>query len=155
MFIRKGTSVWFKLEDGKRVSAPRGAALLHDPSGKQWNKCSALVAPFRTNVRPATEAEMKGAPSEYLGRSYRASVGTLEVPPRRLSEWERIGVVKEIRYTRGGTKAPGKFFHPFNKRVLMFAFTAGDRAVLYRRGNAMRLEMGSGCIWDDRGIVRP
>jgi hypothetical protein len=130
--------------------------MLHDDKGTQWNKCSALFVRFDPRGRPATPAEMRGAPTHYLGGDYEGWVSNVDIPPRPLSAgWEEVGEVRKIWYTRQGTKAPGKYWHPFNKRVAMFLWTKGETPILYRRGDAMRLEMKNGCIWDDRGIVRP
>jgi hypothetical protein len=157
MLVRKGKHVQFDLTDGTEVKAPRGAIFLHDEEGKKWSVCSVLFMPVRLRgTRKATPEEMDQHAASYLGKTYRGRVSTIpDLPPRSLVSWTRIGPVKEIRYVRTGNKAPGGFFHPFNERTIMFAFTRGKTPTLYRRGNAMRLELHSGCILDDRGFVRP
>jgi hypothetical protein len=155
MIIRKGNGVSFELEDGREVVAPKSWAMLHDPDGKKWNACSGLIVPFRTRQRRATPEEMEGAPRDYLGKQHVGYVSTVRLPPRSLASWERVGPVAKIWYTRQGTRAPGPYWHPFGKRQWQYLFTKGKKAVLYRRPGALRIELQSGCLWDDRGIVRP
>lgn len=134
-------------------------AMLHDPKGVSWSKCSLLFVKFAHGRAPATAAQKRGAPREYLGKTYNAHVGTVELPPKNLSEWDRVGEVKEIFYTRHGTKASGRFRHVFNApRGMMhvvFAVKGTRKVILYQRGSAYRIELGKGCIADDRGIAWP
>jgi hypothetical protein len=155
MLIRKGSQVRFELDDGRELAAPRGSSMLHDPAGTKWGKCSLLFVSFRKNVRKPTEKELAGAPKDYLGREHSARVGTVELPPRALASWEKVGHVKEIMYVRHGTKARGGFYHPFGVRTALMLFRKGRHPILYKRGSAMRLELGGDCIADDRGIVYP
>jgi hypothetical protein len=152
MLIAKGHEVAFKLQDGrlKRVSG----SMLHDPSGHDWPKDSMLVASFKRSGRPATDAEKEGPPKHYLGRHHEARVGSINLPPRSLEEWKRVGEVATIYYERPGTKAPGRFYHHFGKRRLEAFFKKG-KAVLYKRGSAYRLELGPGSIATQDGIVFP
>ncbi len=130
--------------------------MLHDPRGTSWGKNSLLFVKFRPNVRAPTETEYEGDAKHYLGQKHRARVGAVELPPRALSSWEKLGNVKQIFYTRVGTKAPGRFQHPFGVRTMLMLWRKGKSPVLYRYGSsAMRLELGSSAILDDRGIVFP
>jgi hypothetical protein len=128
--------------------------MLHDPSGKSWPACSLLIVGFDRRGRVATDDERKGAPKEYLGRKYEPRIGSVELPPRSLSEWSSLGEIETIYYVRPGTKAPGKYFHDFGKRRLRAFFKKG-KATLYRRGSAYRVELGRGCIAHHDGIVFP
>jgi hypothetical protein len=150
--ICKGTQARFKLASGKWV-APRGA-LLHDPDGRSWPECSGLVMPFkRTGEAPSREYDQA---RHYLGRSYEIKQGRIDkLPPRALSEWEEIGEVTRAEYHRGGTKAPGDYFHPMGARQWFRLFIKPDLPVLYRYGNIYRLELGKGCHWSDRGLIVP
>lgn len=152
MLICKGLRVRFIMKDGGEVS-PRGA-LLHDPSGKYWPKNSMLVVGFKRGRRRATDDERRGAPKEYLGRTHDARVGSVELPPKQLSEWQARGEVATILYVRPGTKAPGRYYHHFGKRRIEAFFKSG-KARLYQRGSLYRVEMGQGSLADDRGIVFP
>jgi hypothetical protein len=152
MLICKGSRVRFILKDDREIS-PRGA-LLHDPTGRYWPKDSMLVVSFKRGGRRATDAERKGAPKDYLGRNHEARVGSVELPPRSLSEWQYVGDIKTILYVRPGTKAPGSYYHHFGGRRLAALFKSG-KAKLYKRGSTYRVELGSGSIADDRGIVYP
>lgn len=156
MLIRKGKQASFKVE-GRIVSATRGAWMLHDPSGKEWGKCSVLFLKVRADhARPATDDEMSGAPRDYLGREHRGRVvEDVELPPRSLFSWTRVGSVDLIKYSRQGTKGPGRWHHPFGVRSASTLYRKGKLPVLYKRGDAMRLELGAGCHLDDRGYVYP
>jgi hypothetical protein len=144
MLICKGFSVSFVLASGKTVKAPAGYGLLHDPSGKDWAKCSGLVVSFE---KGGDEIDDKLA-KEYFGHPARE--GELQLPPHSLSSWKKLGVAKEILYNR---RRPGnlpaahqdKYYHPFDKGT----------ATLYRLGRMLRIELGPGCEWSYRGIVRP
>jgi hypothetical protein len=152
MIIAKGQDVAFKLQSG-RIVRPRGS-MLHDPTGQDWPKDSLLVASFRRSGWPATDAEKSGDPKNYLGRQYEAHVGIVNLPPKSLSEWKHIGDVATIYYERPGTRAPGRFYHHFGKRRIEVFFKKGS-ATLYKREAAYCVDLGSGAIADDRGIVFP
>jgi hypothetical protein len=149
--ICKGTSSSFSLQEGrKRVGAPRGAALLHDPSGAAWPKCSVLFMSFNRTAETVTMTKDAGY---YLGEDYEARKGKCTLPPRALAEWETIGLVKMIWYTRTGIYAPGRYKHPFGvERKLLFR---GDLPMLRRYEQSMRLDLASGCVVNYRGFVWP
>jgi hypothetical protein len=128
---------------GKVVRAPGGYGLLHDPSGRDWAKCSGLVIPFETGGDEIDD----NAARQYLG--YPAREGQVILPPKALSAWKRIGPALEIFYFR---RRPGRlpsihrdqYYHPFK-----------GAATVYRRGRIFRVELGPGCEWNVRGIVKP
>ena len=143
MLIAKGFSVSFLLVSGKKVKAPASYGLLHDPSGKDWPRCSGLVAPFS---KGGEEIDDKLA-REYFGHAPRE--GELTQPPRALSSWRKLGVVEEILYYRrrpGNLPADhkGEYYHP-----------PKGTATVYRLGRLLRLELGPNCLWNWRGIVSP
>lgn len=164
-FICKGTRVHFVLDDGSKVHPAKGAAALHDPEGRAWPACSILISEFpRAGARQATDDEMRGAPKEYLGRTYKGRVSKeFDLPPRALSGWSKVATVATIQdeqgmiyYSRGGTKYPGRYRHRFNKgHGLVALFKGKGKVTLYERGRFMRLELPRGCRLDERGIVWP
>lgn len=154
----RGTRVSLKLEDGSSLSF-EGAAM-HDATGRAWPKCSVLIGPFpREGARQATEEEMKGAPRQYLGRTYRGKVSQpFDLPPRGLAAWTKVAVVTHatIFYTRGGTKYPGRYRHTMNKGRWIIDLVKGEgRATLWRHGRYHRIDLPKGCMLDDRGFVWP
>ena len=153
MLLDKGSSVLCEMVDGsdRRLSG----GMLHDPSGKHWPKKSVLIASYRKGNREATDAEMRGAPDDYLGKSYVGRIGEVTLPPKALSKWQRVGDVDRIYYTRRGHKRPGRYQHKFNKMSLTVLFKGKGKAVLYRCGRAYRLELPRGAIVDSRGFVYP
>jgi hypothetical protein len=156
VLIAKGNRVKFILKDDTGVperGTVRGS-MLHDPTGKSWPKNSLLVTSFNRSGRLATDAEKRGAPKEYLGRTHAARVGSVNLPPKALSEWTYVGELKTILYVRPGRKAPGAFYHHFGQRRIE-AFWKKGRAHLYRLGSAYRVQLGNGALADDRGIVHP
>lgn len=152
--VSKGTRVGFDLKDGEEIDAPAGYGMLHDPTGHHWARCSLLIAPFRrgTVVDPD---EVPSYAKAYLGRKYRPHVGEVTLPNKSLNGWERLGEVGRIWYTRGGTKAPFRFQHPIGKKTAFSIFRGKDTATLYRQGRYYRVQLGRGCVLDDRGIVHP
>lgn len=153
MLVDKGHRVWMKLDDGREV-VTRGA-MLHDEAGRSWPSSSILFIPFQKLGTLASDAQAKGAPRHYLGREHEVRVGRVELPPRSRSEWTEVGPVKRIEYVRGGTRAPGGFYHNFGERRLAGLFRSGKHPVLYKCGHAYRLELGAKSIADSRGIVFP
>jgi len=144
MLIAKGYKVTLVLEAGRRVAAPASYALLHDPAGRDWPRCSALVAPFRKGGGQIENSEAKS----YFGSDPRA--GSVTMPARSLSGWRRVGAVEQILYSRrrpGNLPASHKadYEHPFKE----------GKATLYRRGRLLRVELGPGCVWNWRGFVTP
>jgi hypothetical protein len=138
MLIAKGYSPSFEMVAGKIVRAPKGAALLHDPTGRAWPSCSGLVMTFTKGGGPIEDRDAE----DYLGVG--PLRGSLEVPPKALREWKPLGEVEVVNYRRIGKHA-APYYHPIE----------GGKALLYRRGRALRIELGSGCVWSWRGIVRP
>lgn len=146
MLIAKGYRVSFVIENGRKVSAPAAYALLHDPSGSGWPKCSGLVAPF-TKGGGEVARNSAGDARSYFGHD--PKLGHLSAPPRNISAWKRVGVVNEILYSRRRpsglpAKHAADYYHPFK-----------GTATLYRRGRLLRLELHEGCVWNWRGLVRP
>jgi hypothetical protein len=147
--------------DGRRIKP--GGTMMHDPSGKAWPAKSLLIGPFRAGTHGRVPDEhYEGAPEYYLGRGYRARYGTVRLPPRALRRWQFVGYVSrggpedgEIRYHRRGSRAPGGFYHPWNRRSLMTLIHGHGRVRLYRLGSFYRLEMPRGAVVDDRGFVWP
>jgi hypothetical protein len=146
VLIAKGYRVRFVLFGNRSVRAPAGYALLHDPSGHAWPKCSGLCAPFTKTKETVDDREARS----YFGFfSDAPGLGKLVLPPKDLGSWKRVGEVDEILYTRARpnrlrSSHQADYFHPFE-----------GKAVLYRRGRLLRIELGRGCVWNWRGIVRP
>lgn len=153
----RGTAVRFELADGSEIAAPAKDGLFYDDSGRDWPARSLLVGPFKRGG-PADQDEVPKRTREYLGRTYtiRQGEAKTEIVPRALWHWEKLGEVARIYYRRGGTKAPGSYQHPFNKRYAMAVLMKGKgKVTLYRWGKWRRLEMPRGAILDNRGIVWP
>ncbi len=143
MLIAKGYSVRFILDSGHKFSAPRGAALLHDPSGKDWPACSGLVLVIQRTGEEISDSKA----DDYFGSQ--PMKGRVALPPKSLSDWKRLGMIDEIEYSRRRPRGlpadnKGDYFHPFK-----------GEAVLYRRGRTYRMELMKSCVWNWRGIVRP
>jgi hypothetical protein len=138
MLIAKGYAPSFKMVEGGTIRGGRGAALLHDPTGRAWPSCSGFIIAFSKGGKETKDS----AAEEYLGRA--PKLGEATVPPKALSSWKRVGEVETVNYRRIGNHA-ASYYHPIE----------GGRAVLYRRGHALRIELGSGCVWNWRGIVKP
>lgn len=150
MLIAKGFAVTFIMDDGRRIKAPAGYALLHDQDGTDFPRCSGFVMPFQHSAR---DPEVDNATARtYFG--HQPFRGSAAAPPRALSAWRRVGdlddmEVDEILYTRRRPRSlpvthGARYFHPFK-----------GRATLYRHGRLFRIELGAGCVWNARGVVTP
>lgn len=153
MLIAKGYEVGLRRRstgsrNGSMVKPPASYALCHDPSGKDWPKCSILILPFRrgqgeTDYRPA---------KEYFG--YDPGLGVVtSSPPRDLKQWTLVCEVDAIDYWRPGIDHEGDYEHYFKGR----GYVWGDKQFpkVYRRGRIYRLELGGGCVVNWRGICHP
>ena len=153
--VLKGTDVAFELEDGREIEASKRYGMLHDETGREWPARSVLVGPFRKG------GEAEDPPRrarDYLGRTYTIKQGEAktEIVPRALWNWDELGQVARIYYLRGGTKAPGRWQHPFNKRSAFAVLVKGPgKVTLYKWGAWYRLQLPRGAMLDSRGIVWP
>lgn len=127
MLIAKCYSVVLHMKDGSVVRAPKGAALLHDPSGKHWPKTSCLISTFKRAGKPLEDP--KEEEHAWAVDPDAVREGAINTPPRRAG-WTKVGDVVSIDYTRKGAHAD-QFEHEFKRPV-----------PLYRRGRVMRLELG-------------
>jgi hypothetical protein len=141
----KGHRGLFLLADGREVS---GSPLLHDDSGVDWPSSSILVVRiFRDDAALTNKTAQR-----YYGDGYDLKKGHVFTPTKRLSSWKAIGPVREVFYTRPGNIKPGPYRHPFDDRRLFGMLPAGKSAMLYELGEALRLELPPGGVWDRRGI---
>lgn len=152
--IVKGHSCLFEMKDGGTIRTKGG--MIHDPSGRSWPRASVLMGPFRARVRAATDDEYHGDAKSYLGHTHHATIGVVDMPPRGLAQWEYLGEVDRIFYTRTGRKNPGRYQHPFNKPSALATLVKGTGKVrLYKHGRFMRLQLPRGAQLDNRGYVWP
>jgi hypothetical protein len=151
--IAKGRSCLFEMVDGSDVRCSGG--MLHDPSGRWWPKKSVLCGPFRQRMRPVDDDEYDGDAKHYLGSSHKASIGSIDTPPKPLAGWDYLGEVDRIFYTRTGRKNPGRYQHKFNGKGFTTLIKGNGRVRLYRRGRYCRLELPRGAILDSRGFLWP
>jgi hypothetical protein len=154
-----GTRVALVLRDGDEITPRARDALLYDVSGTHWPSCSLLIAPFE-KMRAVAENPTSEALAFY-GRSATIRQGAINLPPRAVGAWDRLGAIETIFYERRGKRAPGYFRHEFNrprglwKLVWPVKKGADKPAILYTLRGAYRVELPQGCIVDDRGIVVP
>lgn len=151
----KGKRIAFDMKDGRHVAAPAGAAMLHDPVGTNWAKCSLLIASFTDTGPMEDESKAPSYARSYLGRKYRMRDGEVALPNKSLDGWTNEGEIARIWYTRGGTRMPFRFQHPFGKKTFFSLFRGKDSATLYKQGRYYRVQLGRSCLLDDRGIVHP
>lgn len=152
--VRKGRRVLFVLTDGTEIEPPASYAMLHDPSGRWYSKRAVIVGPF-TARGPAVNDPPADAVA-YLGPSVRC--GNVDLPPRALGDWKRIGVLRSedepgIFYERTGKLCRGNCSkrHVFNKSALDRVLLGRGRATLYSWGRWHRVELtGRTVILDDR-----
>lgn len=151
----KGKRVSFEMKNGTKVTPPPGAAMLHDPAGTHWAKCSLLIAAYTDEGLLDDDAHVPGYARAYMGRKYRMRGGHIDTPNKSLDGWQSLGEIHRIYYTRGGTRMPFRFQHPFGKKTFFSVFRGKDTATLYKQGRFYRVQLGRSCLLDDRGIVHP
>jgi hypothetical protein len=147
--INKGKNALFEMKDGGEYRARGG--MLHDPSGRYWPRNSVLFGPYRSGsakADPHPEAE------HYLARKPRE--GSINTPSKSLADWEYLGNVERIFYTRTGNRKPGRYQHTFSKPGALATIVRGKgMAKLYRCGKFYRLQLPRGAMLDSRGYVWP
>lgn len=152
MLIAKGYGVVLKRD--KKTFRPPGA-ILHDPSGTDWPKCSVLIGSFTRGKR----SEVSSKPAvEYF--NYVPRGGAFRLPARDLKAWKSLGEITYIEYTRPGDKefegeSNLRYDHNFAKVGSGFLTSGKHYPKLYRLGRLYRLELGAGCVINWRGFVSP
>ena len=141
MILAKGERVIFTMAEGRPVRLPPSYAILHDVEGERFSKCSILLGPARRTQRLV---EPRGAARDYFGEGYDLKLVSVPRLPT-MESFRPIGRVTQIDYVRRG-KYKGLYYHPFKR---------GTHPVLSKSGRWFKLELESGCIYDDRGIVFP
>lgn len=128
--------------DGGGTIRPRGAALMHDPTGRHWPKTSCLIASFNRTGKPLSKPTDE-ATAWATDPSF-VKMGAVDTPSRTLDGWKFLGRVERIDYTRKGAHAD-MYTHEFKS----------PHPRLYRKGNVLRLELGRGAVFSWRGFVTP
>lgn len=157
MLIAKGYAPVFFLASGGQRRGLRGAALLHDESGERWPYTSGLVMPFS---RRGAEDCNDDLAQRYFGDDYVVRCASVDLPPRSLKEWHRLGEVSRAKYRREGAEHAGHYEHDFGEDegggfFSFFKKSPGKLPILYSREGALRIELGPGAVWNWRGIVSP
>lgn len=145
LLIARGDRASFVLVGGRRIATPQGSFILHDPTGAAWPRESVLVMVIGKSGQPLARADA------HVRRHFGHVLpkrGDVDTPPRSFRGWEEIGEVARVEYHfRGQHYAPEGHAHPFGQAGPL-AWFGKKRPVLYRRGEAMRLEP---VTWDENG----
>lgn len=169
MLARKGFATELFLEGTRRKVCPKGS-MFHDESGNDWPYTSVLFMPFSRRGGDAEEAENDRAATRYFGYTPRA--GSLVLPERDIDDWEPLGEVRAINYSRPGGlpaqsnnffdliniwKRPeknyrGDYEHEFKDG--WFLFRTG-KPQLFKLNSIYRLEFPPWSEINWRGFVRP
>lgn len=153
MIYVKGDHVAFEMEDGRTIVPRASAGMMQDPEGKSWPVCSVIVGPYEKTSKPL---EHNATSAHYYGADYRLRGCRVHLPPRSLGGWRDQGRVSVIYYVRSGNRAPPRAIARHRFGAGWEAIFIGSRlATLYARGPWHRLELGTGCVVDDRGFVVP
>jgi hypothetical protein len=141
MLIAKCYATSLHVDEGGTVR-PRGAALMHDPTGRHWPRTSCLIGTFKRTGKPI--AKPTDEASAWATDPAMVKMGMVHTPNRSLEGWKFIGRVNRIDYTRHGAHAD-MFTHEFKD----------PHPRLYRKGHVLRLELGRGAEFNWRGFVKP
>lgn len=88
---------------------------------------------------------MKGAARAYFGHDYDGRRIKILGRLPAAESFRAIGPAVQIDYIRRG-KYAGAWYHPFK---------LGKHPILSKSGRWYRLDLGGGCIYNDRGFVFP
>ena len=156
--ICKGTHAIFEFEGGGAITPPASYGLLHDPTGKTRSSRHVFCGPFEHAGERVDQDEVPKDARAYLGRKHVVKGGSADLPPRS-AKWDVVGDLKTIYYKRGGTKAPGKYRHEFNKPrgtfIIVHAIKGHGTVSLWKHGNWYAVVFPRGAMIDDRGFVWP
>lgn len=142
-------------DDEREVKIDPRLQVVHDPDGRFFDVCDAMF--LRRSQRsadgPSTDTKRHTDEPSKAKRYYpSAELDENETLDRPNGPWHRVAQVDGIRYSRwfdehgDGRYAQVPFQHPFSRPVVLEA--NGDES-------AYRLRLGSGCVWDERGLVVP
>jgi len=135
----KGGRVDLYLEnESSPVVLPPDYGLVHDPNGRDLDKCSLFVGPIEVTDEPISQMSPEAV--EYFGSDYEARKAFLDVPNEG---WNLVGRVVEIVYFR-----PGKLEDDWRHK-----FDAPQE--LYRSGDWYLLRFPEDCKLTHRGIEKP
>jgi hypothetical protein len=135
----KGGRVDLYLEnESSPVVLPPDYGLVHDPNGRDLDKCSLFVGPIEVTDEPISQMPPEAV--EYFGSDYEARKAFLDVPNEG---WNLVGRVVEIVYFR-----PGKLEDDWRHK-----FDAPQE--LYRSGGWYLLRFPEDCKLTHRGIEKP
>lgn len=169
MLARKGYNTELFLEGSKRKIRPKGS-MFHDESGSDWPYTSVLFMPFSRRGGDEEAASVDSAAIRYFG--YEPRAGSLVLPESDIDDWDALGEVRAINYSRPGGlpaksngffdlisiwKRPAKNFrgdyeHTFKDGWLIFS-TGLPR--LFKLESIYRLEFPPWSELSWRGFVKP
>lgn len=135
--IARGHSVSFELSDGRTIYGPRGSEILHDETGRDIPRDTAIVMRFEHTGKPL-EGKLPKHMGQHFG-DYQPHDGRGDLPPLTRG-WIEVGQVKVIKYTRRGELHHGQKSHhkdhEFGEGGFLFG---GKMPTLYRRGEALMI----------------
>lgn len=147
MLVAKGSQIVLTLADDRTIYCAPGAEALHDATGGDWPDSSVLIVGYhRTGDRLTCVPQDARA---YFGDHAEVRRGRVELPPKRVSSWTRVGDVRCATYVRRGEHA-GDWEHEFGRRRMFGLMPGNPLPVCCRRGETLRID---GVVaWDWRGI---
>jgi hypothetical protein len=142
-------------DDEREVKIDPHLQVVHDPDGRFFAVCDAMfLRRSRVSADEQSSDTQRHTEGPSKARRYypSADLDENETLDRPSGPWHRVAQVDGIRYSRwfdehgDGRYAQVPFQHPFSRPVVLEA--NGDES-------AYRLRLGSGCVWDERGLVVP
>lgn len=146
-FVRKG--------DARIFAAPQAHVLVHDPKGHYFRKCDGYVCSYAVqsggNVE-VTEESMQTA-RRYYGNSFELEADLLAYPN---GPWHRLFQLDAIRYFRAG-EHEDYYRHVFNREFIRYELPVWlvEQKARGRQPVAYKIVLPDGCIWNERGLVKP
>jgi hypothetical protein len=144
-----------KSDDEREIRIDPKLQVVHDPDEKIFSKCDAMfVRVLRSAPRGNPhDTEDASAGTDQAQKYYPyADLTPDETLDHPKGPWQRVAKIDGIRYRRWFDEHDGKgyklvpFEHHFETPCVLET-VSGKRAY--------RLRLGSGCVWDERGLVIP
>lgn len=130
------------MDDGTTFVCPPEYGLVHDPSGRNLDKCSLWLAPIEATgerIEKLSEDEL-----EWFGNDYEARGATVDLPA---DGWELQGHVAELVYFRSG-RWEDDWRHPFDPPQPLFESRRTGKPTYW-------LRLPADCVISWRGFVKP
>ena len=135
----KGRDISFEVLHGKTLTLPKSHGMIHNPDvGGDGERCRVYFGPYEKTDGAVTKLTTRAR--NYFGGDYQGRHAYVNFPS---GKWKLSCTIMAIFYQRDGEHAD-YYRHEFERPL-----------PLYELGKFYRLNLGKGCVLNDRGYVFP